>query len=106
MEGDNVMLNMVKKIGFYLKKVQVKRFFDNRAMIKLTKVTNSSMLGYVGAEVKLRWLDRGILVSIIQENVNKCEQKIVIPRILDIKNGPDYVVFHTSNSTYEFHKCR
>lgn len=99
------MSESMRQLKLWAKKLQIRHFFDGKSMIKLAFATNSSMIGYIGAKVKLRWFDGGVLVSIIQENVRKCERAIVITKILDIEKGQDSVTFFTQNSRYEFHIC-
>lgn len=106
MEGKENVKKLMKKMDFWVKRQRVKHFFNNKGVIRLADVTNSSMQSHIGTEVRLRWMNQGALISLIQGDIKKCRQSIITSQIQDIKTEPDCVVLFTSNSRYEFRRYR
>lgn len=100
------MKKMKIRMKLWVKKQWVKHFFSSKGVIKLVGATNSFMQNLIGREVKLRWINQVAMISMNQENINKCEQSIVTSQIQDIKTELDCVVLFTSNCRYEFRRYR
>lgn len=106
MEEKETVKKLKKRMDLWVKKQWVKHFFSNKGVIKLSDVTNSSMQSHIGTEVRLRWMNQGVLISLDQGDIKKCRQSIITSQIQDIETGPDCVVLFTSNSRYEFRRYR
>lgn len=97
---------MIFSFKSFIRIRKMRKFFSEQVVMKLESASSYTLGGFVGQEVKIRFLET--CLQIYPENVDdsKSKRSFIISDITEIKIEEDQMVLNARGAQYKFKKYR